>query len=188
MSDRFEEYSISIFYGALNPRCEPSRLCSLRPYFMGFRIVSLQIKIGDYERPIWRISFSPVLWGSKSPIWTISIFISITRPVFAQNRAPIMSGFPVAQNRDYFCNVCQAFMSDYMNQREGYWLVEKGALTLVISRSSRWHMSNIICWSAAAATACCISQGHVAQGPLLVARHEPFQGTAFLWSLTRELS
>ena len=39
-----------------------------------------------------------------------------------------------------------------------------------------------------AASACCISRGHVALKPLLVARHGPFRGTAFLWSHTGELS
>ena len=34
---------------------------------------------------------------------------------FAQNRGPILSDFPVAQNR--YCIVCQAFMSNYMKQR-----------------------------------------------------------------------
>ena len=88
-----------------------------RQYYMGFRIVSLQIKIGGYERPIWRISFSPVLWGSKSLIWTTSISIFISTPVFAQNLGSILSDFPVAHNCD--CIVCQAFMSDYMKQIEG---------------------------------------------------------------------
>ena len=68
-----------------------------------------------------------------------------------------------------------------------YRLIEKRVLLpLVISRSSWWHTTNIICWSVR--TACCITYGHVAQGPRLVSGHGPFRGTAFLWSLTRELS
>jgi len=39
---------------------------SLRPYFMGFKFVSLQLKIGDYERPIWRkIFIFPCFMGLK---------------------------------------------------------------------------------------------------------------------------
>ena len=70
---------------------------------------------------------------------------------------------------------------------KSYRLLEKGALTLVISRSSRWHTTNIICWSAAAPTACCISKGHAAQGPRVVARHGPFRGTVFVKPQKRTL-
>ena len=48
-----------------------------------------------------------------------------------------------------------------------------------MSRSSSCHITNIILRSAAAATACCIGEGHVAQGPRLVSGHGPFRGTAF---------
>ena len=42
---------------------------------------------------------NPILWGSKSSIWSISIFIFISSLDFAQNRGPILSDFPVASNR-----------------------------------------------------------------------------------------
>ena len=97
------------------------RLCvlfsRLWPYFMGFKIVSLQIKIGDYERPSWRISFYPILWGSKSSIWTISIFIFIfiSKPVFAQNRGSNLNSERLfgRSKSGSDCMFAQAFMSDY---------------------------------------------------------------------------
>ena len=122
-------------------------------------------------RPIWRISFPPVLWGSKSSsIWTISIliFIFISRPVFG-----------------FVLHVRCLCLIIWNKERvacswKRYRLVEKCALTLVIiSRSSRWHITNIICWSAAAATACCISKGHMTQGPRLVSGHGPLWEKAF---------
>ena len=72
---------------------------------MGFKIVSLQIKIGDYEQPFFM--------GPK-----ITIMSFIFRPVFAQNQD---------------CNECSGLlMSEYMkDKRDGslklYRLIETRA-------------------------------------------------------------
>ena len=42
--------------------CGRDKLLSLRPYFMGVKIGPLQIKIGDYDRPIFTGSFFLILW------------------------------------------------------------------------------------------------------------------------------
>ena len=137
---------------------------SLWQYFIGFRIGSLQMKIGGYERPILILACRSILWSSKSSIWTISIMMVTCRPAFAQNQDLLY---------------VQAFMSDtccYMKQREGslkrYSPVETSAPSLIISRSSRWHMANIVRWYEWQLRLLAVSaRGHMAQGSLLVARH-----------------
>ena len=157
---------------------------------MGFKFVSLQIKIGDYERPILRTLF----YGAQnrrfepSRFW-FSFLASISLRIEARFSATFRSlriGIVL-----YVRLLCRIIWNKerVACSWKRYRLVEKGALTLVnISRSSRCHITNIIFRSAAAATACCIGKGHVAQGPRLVSGHGPFRGTAFLSSLTRELS
>ena len=90
---RFRHYYKTVFYG-----------------------VQIRVASNQNRRLLATDFKNPILWGSKSSIWTISIFIFISSLDFALNRGPILSDFPVAQNR--YCIVCQAFMSNYMKQRE----------------------------------------------------------------------
>ena len=141
---------------------------------MGFKFVSLQIKIGDYERPILRTLFYGAQNRRSEPsrFW-FSFLASISLRIGIVLYARLLCQIIIWNKERVACSW------------KCYRLVEKGDLTLVIiSRSSRWHTTNIICWSAAAATACCISKGHVAQGPRLVSGHGPLWGQLFLWSLT----
>ena len=140
---------------------------------MGLKFVSLQIKIGDYERPILRTLYYGAQNRRSEPsrFW-FSFLASISLRIGIELYVRLLC--LIIWNKERLA--CSW---------KRYRLVEKGDLTLVIiSRSSRWHTTNIICWSAAAATACCISKGH----HVLCLDMGPFEEQLFLWSLTRELS
>ena len=147
---------------------------------MGFKFVSLQIKTGDYERPILRTLF----YGAQnrrfepSRFW-FSFLASISLRIEARFSATFRSlRIGIVLYVRLLCLIIwnkERVACSWKRYR-----LEKGALTLVIiSRSSRCHITNIIFWSAAAATACCISKGHVAQGPRLVSGHGPLWETVF---------
>lgn len=38
----------------------------VKPYCMAIKLVSFKLNVGDYERPIFRLSFYPILWGLSS--------------------------------------------------------------------------------------------------------------------------
>ena len=169
-----------------------NRLLRLRPYFMGFKFMSLQIKIGDNERPIWRISFSPVSGAQNRRSEPSRLWFSFLGPSSLRIEARFWATFRSLKIGIvwYVRLLCLIIWN---KERvacclKRYRLIEKGALTL-------GHLTKLIMthdqYNLLIGGSCdCLlhQQGACGPGATSVAGQGPFRGTAFLSSLTRELS